>query len=578
MKPKHLKALLFLFLVEGILSMALFIQKPSKPDRAVLFNFSLSRLGLVFVVFVALVGASYFLVRLYSKGSFPDRMANSIHAYLTASDDRIHLASLFLAAASLFSFEVFLIGYISLPIHIRPLLLWLVLTLLQVWLVLRFVYQASFRLKPTLWTRLRTGFTSLTRTQRQVIIAIFVLSSLYFIAFIPANFGGAETMHNFFLSGGDEYVIYPSVIKLMTPGAKISSSIHHLLIDVSWWYGYPYLPISAATLILPRIIYGLSFGDQVQINLLLLRQFISVLPMLISIALMVYLVTRFKSRLLSIGMFIFLVLIPGVVKFNYRFWHPDSLILLLTLLTVHFLVKDNLRFKWNFHLAAVTCALSAVLKLWGFFFFLVIAGYLLAGLIKKILTVKRTFLAGTTFIVVMAGTMLISTPAYLYPPAVDALINDWGNQLSTNAVGYDEPDPDGVYQTGMENWLKYFDKSFMRPWFFFFSFTALLLGSLWGSQTYLNRILLGWCLVTAIYLIYFVSVKSFQYMIPLMLPLYMAGFLLPALAEVKTGAVWSSKLPQPFMKLFLWGITILLYSIQFIINITKILDLPFINV
>jgi hypothetical protein len=572
MKPGHLKTLLTLFVLEGSLALILFMQTASKAGRAAFLNYSWSRLGMAGGVLLVLMVGLYFLARMIRETSFSQHLSTFLDAHLNRPSGRPGTVSLMLAIASLFSIELFLIGYIALPIHMRPLLLWLILTCLQGWLVVRLAYRSIFRAQASLWQRLLLAFTNLTRTQRLVVLVMAILGGLYFLAFIPVNLGGTEDMHAFYLTGGDEYVIYPSVIRLLTPGEDFTNTIFHLLIDYNWWYGYPYLPISAAVLILPRLIYGNTFGDQVQLNLLLLRQFIGVLPMLLSISLLVYLVTRFKSFLFSIGMYLFLLFVPGVIRFNYRFWHPDSLILLLIVLTFFFLQRDGLRFKKDFYRAAVTCALAAVIKLWGFFFFLVIAGYLLAGLVRKVLTFKRTALAGFGFLAVMAGTMLVSSPAYLYPPAVDALVKDWEHQLSVNASGYTEPDPEGVYQTGPANWLRYFDMYFgMKPGFFFFAFLALLLGSLWGSQVTLNRILLGWCLVIAIFLIYFVAVKSFWYMIPLMLPLYSAGLLLPTLADGKPHLGRLAWLTAPLTRRILWGIVIIVYASQFAINLNNVL-------
>ncbi len=97
----------------------------------------------------------------------------------------------------------------------------------------------------------------------------------------------------------------------------------------TWQYGYPYLTVSAAVLFIPRLIFGNQFGEHVQLNIFLLRQFVSVLPMILAMLLAVYLVTRFKSLLMSVCMFIFLALVPGIVKYNQNFWHPDALVVLL---------------------------------------------------------------------------------------------------------------------------------------------------------------------------------------------------------------------------------------------------------
>ena len=67
---------------------------------------------------------------------------------------------------------------------------------------------------------------------------------------------------------------------------------------------------------------------------------------------------------------------------------------------------------------------------------------------------------------------------------------------------------------------------------YFFCFIVLGLSSLAGSEKLLGRLLLAWCLSTALFLIYFVAIKSPWYMLPLMVPLYGSPFLLPAVLKI----------------------------------------------
>jgi hypothetical protein len=575
MKPKHLKLWLLLFLLEGFLSEIYMFAMPFDTSRGHTINYTAMRLALAGLGGLLLLTCLALLLHFEQSSQSAHSLSRRLDEKLTNTDGRLFTRQFFLGLALVFITELYLMSYISIPQPLRPVLVWGWLTALHTWLMLRRLYRNLYRQRPGLFTRLRSKWQGSLPVQRQVMQILFVIGLIYFAAFIPINSSSQPTNSKPYFGHDDEIVIYPSVIKTLTPGATITESVNNLLIDNNWWYGYPYLPISAATLILPRIIYGPAFGEHVQLNLLLLRQFINILPMLLALALLVYLVTRFKSKLVSVGLYLFLLFLPGVFLFNIRFWHPDSLILLLILLTFFFLQRDALRFKKYFYLAAVTCALAAAIKLWGFFFFLAIAGYLLAGLLRKVIPFKGALLAGVGFIAVMGLTFIISSPCLLYPATVKSLVNDWGHQLSTNATGYNEPDPEGVYQTGLPNWLRYFDKYFMHPWFFFFAFTALALGSLWGSQVYLNRLLLAWCLVTAVYLVEFVAVKSYQYMMPLMLPLYAGGFLLPALADSSAGLRGPAWLTHPVTRRWLWGLLLLTVIGQFAVNINTIIKFLF---
>jgi hypothetical protein len=296
--------------------------------------------------------------------------------------------------------------------------------------------------------------------------------------------------------------------------------------------------------------------------------------MILALFTLVYLVTRFKSVLWSVFMFVVLLLVPGVVKYNYRFWHPDGIILLLIVLTFYFLQKDKLRFGRYFYLAAVTCGLAAAIKLFGLFFFLAIGGYLLAGLLRKILNFKKMVTAGVSFLLLMVMTIIISSPSLMAPYLVRGALQIWQGKNVEMTYGYNEPDPQHIYRTGLEVWMPFFEQHYTQGYFFFFLFLALAAGSLWGSETYLNRLLLAWCVVVAGYLIYFVAVKSYQYILPLMVPLYAGVFLFPAVADGNGGSRVQSFLARPLSRKLLWAITIVLCGSQFVFNLVTIFTSP----
>jgi hypothetical protein len=280
----------------------------------------------------------------------------------------------------------------------------------------------------------------------------------------------------------------------------------------------------------------------------------------------VYLVTRFKSVWRSAGLFAFLLLVPGIVKYNHDYWHPDALIVLCCMLTIYFLQKDDLRFKRNFYLAAVFCGLAAAIKLWGLFFVLAIAGYLLAGLIRKKLTIKSGVLAGGLFILAMFGTIIFSSPSLMAPYIAKVAFRDWLPRQTALLVGPGINDG-GIYNTGLMNWLKYFGDHFMKPYFFFFTIFALVAGSLMGNRKYLNRILLAWSAATVFFLAYFVAMKNFQYMLPVVAPLYCGAFLFPSITEGSTVVPWLAFLQKPLARKVAQGVTIAFIASQFVINL-----------
>jgi 4-amino-4-deoxy-L-arabinose transferase-like glycosyltransferase len=262
--------------------------------------------------------------------------------------------------------------------------------------------------------------------------------------------------------------------------------MYRLFIYEDYHYGYPFYALSALVLLVPRLVFGGSFAGHTRINLLLLRQMASVLPMILSIFVLVYIVTRFKSWARAVSMFVVLLLIPGVVKYNERFWHPDSLLLLFIVLTFYFLQRDRLRFGRNFYLAAVTCGLATATKLYGFFFFLAVGGYLLAGLVYRVLGFRKMILAGLLFVLTMSVTVLLANPFLIDSEARARMVAIMQDKNAEMAHGYNEPDLQHIYRTGLEVWMPFFEQHYTQGYFFFFLFLALAAGSLWGSETHLN--------------------------------------------------------------------------------------------
>jgi uncharacterized membrane protein len=107
----------------------------------------------------------------------------------------------------------------------------------------------------------------------------------------------------------------------------------------------------------------------------------------------------------------------------------------------------------------------------------------------------------------------------------------------------------------------------MKSYFFFFSLLAILMGSLWGTRKYLNRLLLAWSMPTVVFLAYFVAMKNFQYMLPAVIPLVCGAFLFPSVAEINSQTPGLTFLKKPATRKILWGVTIGMFTSQFAVNL-----------
>lgn len=572
MKTKYLNTFLALTLFEGILAEIYLLRMKFDPGRGTVFNYSSLRIGLAGGIFLVLLTLIGLWIRFHRNLEWTQRISCYLDEKLIGRKRRLFVVQGALIITLMFLIECFLLTYLAFPIPLRSFFVWAALICFQVWLCFRIVYAAVYRQRPSLAFILGAKWRAWLPVQRKVFFILAVLGLIYFLAYVPSNLL-SDADGRFFIAS-DEAVIYPDVATVLISQDTFDAAVHNVVESWPWWYGYPYVPISAVVLIIPRLIFGNEFIQQIQLNIFLLRQFVSILPMILALFTLVYLVTRFKSLAWSVFLFIFLLLIPGVVKYNYRFWHPDGIILLLVVLTFYFLQKDGLRFGRFFYLAAVTCGLATAIKLFGLFFVLTIGGYLLTGLIQRILNFRKMVLAGLSFLLLMVATIIISSPSLMAPYLVRGAVQSWQGKNVEMIYGYNEPDPTGDYQTGLPTWLRFFDLYYMKSYFFFFSCFALVAGSIWGSQTYLNRILLTWSLVIGGYLVFFVAVKSYHYMMPLMVPLHVGVFLFPALADGKGISQVQSFLARPLSRKLLWAVTIVLCGSQLVFNIIAIFTSP----
>jgi hypothetical protein len=353
--------------------------------------------------------------------------------------------------------------------------------------------------------------------QKTTFWIIIFLATLYFIAFIFPNATGAQDEQMLFILSTDEHITYPWVMHMVTPAETTTETLRQWIAYQDYHYGYPFYLLSALIVLPFRYITG-AFGlSQTQFHLLLLRQFINILPMIAAIILLVYLQTRFKGRLRSIGLFVFLASIMGVFRSQINWWHPDSLAILAVVLTFFYLDRDRLRFKQDFYLAAVTIGLAVGTKTIGFFFFLSIVGYLISGLIKHKIDLKQGILKGLLFIIIMAAIVIASNPLLLHGPTRQRYVATQSKSSYEMTHGWDDED---TYETGIASWMPYLEKWYGEEYFLVFAFSSLLAGCFWGPNKLLNRLILGWVIPYTIFLLFFVAIKPDHYWLPIILPLY----------------------------------------------------------
>jgi hypothetical protein len=286
--------LTLLALFEGLAALIFYFRIPSESVNSGLLGYSTSRwlIGAAAVLICFILSA----VLIYSFIRRPAWLLASqkVNRWLE-SGDHIWAVRVLILAGLLTCLEVYLLSYLSWPIHLRPLIIWLALVLVQglIWSFWFFHYPLNFFVK----------WHTLDRQQRWILLTLAVMGLLFFCLIIPPNLRGAETPHIFNVAVNDENITYLPVQWMLKLTGKPEEWIYGLIVYEDYHYGYPFYFLSALVLLPARLIWGADFADHTQTNLLFLRLLISSLPILVSTLLLVWMNTRFRSWWKSILLF-----------------------------------------------------------------------------------------------------------------------------------------------------------------------------------------------------------------------------------------------------------------------------------
>jgi hypothetical protein len=204
--------------------------------------------------------------------------------------------------------------------------------------------------------------------------------------------------------------------------------------------------------------------------------------------------------------------VPAVVQ-NNSWYHPDGITFLLVVLTLYFLKRDNLRFGWNFLLAAIMCGVATATKLVGVYFFLAVGLTLLLGQILKKVSWKKLIGMAAAFVLSMGLAYLIANPflfSHWARTAYQYIVYKQGGLLEN---GY------GVfYAKGLLASWPDVHASFGEIPFLLITLGAAIWGAWRGPQRLLHGLILAWFIPISI-TVFFLTHFKFQYWMPVALPL-----------------------------------------------------------
>ena len=307
----------------------------------------------------------------------------------------------------------------------------------------------------------------------------------------------------------DEASPLPYVFHMIAPAENFNQALRAFVFYEYYYYGFPYFGLSAA-LLLP--LQWIGYITNTPLVMLILRQLVSLLPMLAALLLLIYLQDNFRTYR-SVVLFAILLCVPAVVQ-NNLWWHPDGLTFLLAVLTIFFLKRDNLHFGWNFLLAAAMSGVATASKLVGVYFFLAVGLTLILGLLLKKASWKKLIGMATAFLLVMALAFLIANPFLLSHWARTAYGNIFHKQVSLLSEGYGV-----VYEKGLTAAWPLMRQSYGEAIFLLIALGAAIWGAWRGPQRLLHGLILAWFFPITI-LVLFVTHFKFQYWIPVALPLF----------------------------------------------------------
>jgi len=267
----------------------------------------------------------------------------------------------------------------------------------------------------------------------RTMIVLLLISVVYFCTFIFPNNLGAKNVDMLAVFEIDEYAQYPAVESMLSGGNSLKQTVRNFLVYGHYFYGYPFYFISGVVLLPMRIVLGADWRIHTQLNMLLLRQLVNVLPNLLSAMLLTFYVTRLQPLWKSTLVFCILLITPALVN-NGFWWHPDGIGLLMVVLVLVCLQLDDLNFGRFFMMAAISAGIAAGIKYLGLFFFLSIPAYLLVGVYRKSITWREAIFKGLLFVGVMLLTLIATNPLLLLQERSE-LVSTQIRQFSRTSMG-----------------------------------------------------------------------------------------------------------------------------------------------
>ncbi|HNY83658.1 MAG TPA: hypothetical protein PKK82_02275 [Anaerolineaceae bacterium] len=346
------------------------------------------------------------------------------------------------------------------------------------------------------------------KPNRNVVWTLIVLSVFIFALFCLPNSQASKDFSMLTIFEPDEGAIYTVVDRMTYPRGTLAESIRHFIRYDFYHYGFPFFGL-CSTFAYP--IRWLGAFDNTPLLMLVLRQLISVLPMIGSFLLLVYMQDGFRTYR-SVLLYLLLWVVPASVK-NSMWLHPDGLAFLLSVLVLFCLWKDNLRFKRHFYWAAAVCGVLIATKLIGLFFFLTILTLLIWGIRDKTLTTKQAINTGLRFILVMGLAFILANPFVFHFKALKTYVFTFYKETFEVSKGYAL-----IYPVGIKHAWPEMRESYGESFFLLLSVITSVISLKLRRDKLLPALTITW-FIPLTFLFFTTTHFKYQYWLPAVMPL-----------------------------------------------------------
>lgn len=372
-------------------------------------------------------------------------------------------------------------------------------------------------------------------------ISLFFIIGFFFLL-LPPNLTGAKDKNMLAAFDVDEYAQYEVLTRMTTGAPTIGETLSSFFVYNYYAYGYPFF-LSSALVAVPAKFIALAFGahDATPYLIALLRQ-LGGFFIAFSLVLLCQTTVPRRRNFLFLGLLFSLALVPSVIEIS-TLWHPDHLVTLFVIATLYALNRDHLRLKKWFYWAAFFCGFATGTKLYGLFFFMTIASYLLLAYFYRGLTVRDVIVAGRNFVLLMISAVIISNPLLIMPDYSNEVIKGFFGLLAWHSdVEAAISSPSTFSRINL--WYVQSIQNHFGFWWLYLT-TIALLGWVAFKETQLRvkiMIFLTWVLPIGFYVLFRVThTTHYRYFIPILLPLLATwGLIIPALPKILPRPVYSA--------------------------------------